>query len=1095
MKIKNLLIALVVLALPVTAWADNVAKIGNVEYETLAEAVTAAQSGETILMITDVTDAAGIKVDEGKNFTIDFQNHTYTLNKPGAGSSGTETNGFQLLKNSTIVLKNGTINIAEDNLTPAVAPAKNIMRVIQNYANLTLDNMTIDGTNQYGGKDYVISFNNGTSLLKDTKVIAGTDNIAFDVCTWSSYKASNLEVDGSSEITGNIEISSSNTPDELKLTLTAGTISGNIVMADGADKATVTKSAAFEQDAPEGYKWVEGTNGTSTLAECEYVAQVGEQKYETLAEAITAVQSGETILMITDVTDAAGIKVDEGKNFTIDFQNHTYTLNKPGAGSSGTETNGFQLLKNSTIVLKNGTINIAEDNLTPAVAPAKNIMRVIQNYANLTLDNMTIDGTNQYGGKDYVISFNNGTSLLKDTKVIAGTDNIAFDVCTWSSYKASNLEVDGSSEITGNIEISSSNTPDELKLTLTAGTISGNIVMADGADKATVTKSAAFEQDAPEGYKWVEGEDGMQTLAACEYVAQVGEDKYETLAEAIEAVQSGETILMIADVTDAAGIKVAEGKYFTIDFQNHTYTLNKPGAGSAGTETNGFQLLKNSTIVLKNGTINIAEDNLTPAVAPAKNIMRIIQNYANLTLENMTVDGTNQYGGKDYVISFNNGTSVIKDTKVIAGADNIAFDVCTWSSYKATGLEVNGNSEITGSIEISSSNQPEELSLTLTSGTLSGNIIMAGGADKCTVTKADTFEQDAPEGYKWVEGEDGMQTLAACEYAAQVGEDRYETLAEAITAAQGTSVVTLLADVAETYTMSKNETLKIKKNGFTFEVAAPEGDFKVVTEEADGVTTYTVAALTMEEKDIVLVDGEPYTFTADTQVKSATYTRNYDADRVGKFQAWSMPFDFTITEEAAGKFTFYRINMIAHSANPNEEVQSTDKLWVYVAPMKAGEKLTANRPYAYKPKAEGEFTFAADNNKLYAPDYTSRLHTETVDHGYDFFGTYNTVSMANLGGDFYYLNAKGEISHAKKETTTVDSYRWIVKATNKSGANYAPRFEFVEEGAETEGIRSISAGDDVEGYYTLGGTRVETPHHGMFVVKYKNGNIKKQFIK
>ena len=460
---------------------------------------------------------------------------------------------------------------------------------------------------------------------------------------------------------------------------------------------------------------------------------------------------------------------------------------------------------------------------------------------------------------------------------------------------------------------------------------------------------------------------------------------------------------------------------------------------------NGAEITGNTAIAIKRGTLNV-EDGATVHATGEKNL----EPEAN-----------------------NNGTEM-------TGAAISMTD--TYNKYGAMSVNITGGS-------IMSDNAPalfkkkgsysNEATFTVSGGTFSSEVP----------------EEFCAEGYIPADLGNGTYGVKEGSYVAQVDDAKYETLAEAVEAAQGTSVVTLLADVAETYTMSENETLKIKKNGFKFEVAAPEGDFKVETEEADGVTTYTVVALSMEEKDIVLVDGEPYTVTADTQVKSATYTRNYAADRVGKFQAWSMPFDFTITEEAAEKFTFYRINMIAHSANPNDEVQNTDQVWIYVAPMKAGEKLTANRPYAYKPKTEGEFTFTADNNKLYAPDYTSRLHTETVDHSYDFYGTYDTVSIANQGGDFYYMSGSGKISHATQENTTVGSYRWIVKATNKSGANYAPRFEFVEEGAETEGIRSISAGDDVEGYYTLGGTRVETPHHGMFVVKYKNGNIKKQFIK
>ena len=218
-----------------------------------------------------------------------------------------------------------------------------------------------------------MSFNNGTSVIKDTKVV-GADKIAFDVCTWSSYKATSLDVTGNSEIKGDIEISSTNTPDALSLMLTSGTHDGAIIMAQGADKATVSKVNEFVQAAPADYKWKDNGDGTSTLVPCTYVAKIGEgesaKKYESLQEAVAAVKDGETILMLADVPNAGGMSVSSGKNFTVDFNGHTYTLNKPGAGSTGTETNGFQLLKNSTIEFKNGTINISEDNITKAVDPA-----------------------------------------------------------------------------------------------------------------------------------------------------------------------------------------------------------------------------------------------------------------------------------------------------------------------------------------------------------------------------------------------------------------------------------------------------------------------------------------------------------------------------------------------------------------------------------------------------------------------------------------------------------------------------------------------------------------------------------------------------
>ena len=100
--------------------------------------------------------------------------------------------------------------------------------------------------------------------------------------------------------------------------------------------------------------------------------------------------------------------------------------------------------------------------------------------------------------------------------------------------------------------------------------------------------------------------------------------------------------------------------------------------------------MKDSTITFKNGTIRIAEG--------ANNIKRIIQNYADLTLENMQIYAANQVGGEDYALSFNNGNIVFKgNTSVITSNNNvIAFDVCKFSSYP--GVTVTFDETYTGTI-------------------------------------------------------------------------------------------------------------------------------------------------------------------------------------------------------------------------------------------------------------------------------------------------------------------------------------------------------------------------------------------------------------
>lgn len=87
---------------------------------------------------------------------------------PGSGSSGTETNGMQLLKGSTIVIKNGTLTFDDDRLKMG----------IQNYSNLTLDNVKVSGGPTI---QYVVSNNYGNVVFKNkTTITASEGRVAFD---------------------------------------------------------------------------------------------------------------------------------------------------------------------------------------------------------------------------------------------------------------------------------------------------------------------------------------------------------------------------------------------------------------------------------------------------------------------------------------------------------------------------------------------------------------------------------------------------------------------------------------------------------------------------------------------------------------------------------------------------------------------------------------------------------------------------------------------------------------------------------------------------------------------------------------------------
>ncbi|MCI6385897.1 MAG: hypothetical protein MR907_00790 [Firmicutes bacterium] len=94
-KVLATILALVMaLGLTTMAWADGVAKIGSTGYATLAEAITAASDGDTIVLQQDVTLTNALKIEKtGVAFTIDLGKKTLTGRVNIMSGTVTITNG------------------------------------------------------------------------------------------------------------------------------------------------------------------------------------------------------------------------------------------------------------------------------------------------------------------------------------------------------------------------------------------------------------------------------------------------------------------------------------------------------------------------------------------------------------------------------------------------------------------------------------------------------------------------------------------------------------------------------------------------------------------------------------------------------------------------------------------------------------------------------------------------------------------------------------------------------------------------------------------------------------------------------------------
>lgn len=634
----SLAVAMAMTAAPVTAMADEPVKTDVIEAPALTSAdqteETTTEEGTAWAELTpaEKTEEEEVLSDEGTETTegittVEELNDEASAKENVFYVDETQGNGYATLSDaltnagtteSTIVLKNdvtGDFTIAED---------QNITLDLNGYTITNTSNHTIT--------------NNGKLTIKDSSEgKTGTiDNVSHGKATvWNN---------GTTTLEG-----------------------GNFIRS---------QEAGIDADHNGGNSYYTLLNhGTMIVKDGVYVENNG--KYSSLFE--NGWQNGNDN--------------DSGKNSVLTIEGGTFSggLNTIKNDDYGELTiNDGEFANVSQAVFLNW--NVAEVN-GGTFAVENNAQSVILNgYLNGTMDQgqLTIhNGTFTANESGAFIKTMGGSKTTGEIEINGG--NITGDIVLNDVTDGATVTVADGVTINGNVQ------NDGLTdVTVTGATINGNLTNnGTGSISVTDTKVSGNVSNSQNGKMAIIGSDvgsynnannnitfidstqkGEEIPNTAEgSVAMIGASTYSSLGEAIKAVQAGDIIHILKDVPDAAGITVSSDKQFTVDFGGHTYTLKDPGADSPGTETNGFQLLQNSDITFKNGTIRIAEGTTS--------ISRIIQNYANLTLEDMHFYAENQAGSLDYPLSFNNGSITFKgDTDIITPAENnIAFDVCQFSNY------------------------------------------------------------------------------------------------------------------------------------------------------------------------------------------------------------------------------------------------------------------------------------------------------------------------------------------------------------------------------------------------------------------------------
>ena len=815
------------------AW---VAKVGNVYYMTLEEAIAA---GGEVTLLVDVALDKTVKVKGNVVLNLNGKNIVGTDNATG---------NFALIEiqpDADLTINGeGTITLTAANDRDFNAYSS----VISNQrGKLTVNGGVIEhlgGTDMAYGID---NLTNGKGTYAETIINGGTVKSTYRAIRQflNGTEAQNiLTVNGGTVEGANKAIWAQDT--NTYANSGAITISENATV-NGTVYLTVSKGSAewdlevsipatadvVTTNVPAGYELIV-VDGSYTLK--HGVAKIGNEYYATLAEALAAVQAGETIQLLPVTLTEGTIKLPspltnvtikgaEGavlKNTTImaadgnsiSYEGLTFdgiTFENSRISITGWRTGGASV---KDLTVTNCVFKNLDD--TSNSAPVHINMAAEEAVENFTFTNNVIDGATG-GSKSGVYAQATGNVTFTGNTInnvafrpyviqITTDDGIADNfVVTGNTFSGSaagraqglgnnaagtdnvNLVVSGNifKGITNTYQICYWNFNEET----TTADLSKNYYDIDilaNPSKIYYNTAAKNADDLLDMgiYPYYADEAMTQLVNAPAIMVSYADGTVEYFDDMLKAVPyttnypklEGATITLLADVS-GAGLRFMEND-MVFDLNGHVYTITA-GTGSQGTNTSGFQIRPEVTtkVTFKNGTINVDEN------VPVVWMFNVYA--ADFIVEDVTIWCTNMawsYGEDCYVAVSRSG-------------DNIQFTGST--NVNGFNAEVAGNAYSIGG------------TMTMGDDVVPGGIIeLDPGA---SLTAREGLEVVTAEGYGVVYN-NGVYSVV--KYVAAIGNEVYTSLAEALADVQtGDNTITLLADIDEDVIIEQVEGINITIDG------------------------------------------------------------------------------------------------------------------------------------------------------------------------------------------------------------------------------------------------------------------------------------------
>ena len=802
-----------------------VAEVNGAKYATLAEAIDAAQDGQTVRLLADATEDVVIS----KSITLDLGGKTLTNTNVGKATISVQS-GTVTVKNGNVVGGNDYYNIevtkgsnANLTLTDVAATAGNTgSSMIDNWGTLTITSGTYTGgLNVVKSEEgSVLNISGGTFTretaprwgITGTVLVYGTTTI-----TGGTFNEKSTSTNARVVVTGRVNGYTSITY------VKGGTFNGNgnnvfhHLSPAQADDSFEVSGGTFNKSIPDyycadGFIPTKNAAGTYGVKEGHYVAAVGSKKYETLADAIRLAAKGKTVKLLADVADCGILTIS--KNITLDGGGHTISgnssisVNMPGNAAADVTiknvnfkdiANGNKLSAFYFSQVK-GKLTITGCTFDSIEYEAIQVTPMEGAEVNVSSNvfKAKADGT-QVRHIHIEMAYGSGFDCEGQNIKLTVTDNqlhgtVSGDASMgiWWVGTDSTLKVDGNYM----------EHPETVSITLSNGGVHYN--------RGDLIYPARSQADA-------DVDDLIPAVIVADKAS--GESKikaYSTLADAVAAAQDGQTVRLLADVEQNTQLTI--NKSITLDLNGKTIRNTEDIWGDTANAI--LSITSGAKVTITGNGIMDAKENDCYTINVAK---------GDLTIENGT------FYGNVSVVQVEEGTLSVKGGtfdlhQKWEGSSKYLFN-CIDSEFTS------GNATVA----------------------ISGGTFVGFDPNVSPEQKVDGKTPSfAAPGVGITKNENGSFTAVDGMTAQILDKDgnsvkAYSTLADAVAAAQDGQTVRLLADVAES-SIKVNANITIDLNKMTVtgsfvtygEVTIQNGTIDV----PDGKTNYAYGKLTLADVDI-----------------------------------------------------------------------------------------------------------------------------------------------------------------------------------------------------------------------------------------------------